>query len=132
MSEPLAVRFILLVGLPGSGKSSFATALLRHCPQRRLIATDAIRFRLFGDEALQGHWLKVWHEVGAVSTNNPTHCGWASIRSDLRCHQCGSSRSLSCDRPCPCLWLYDHHCCMDQHAVVSLPGTKSSARSTGA
>ncbi|MBW4695017.1 MAG: AAA family ATPase [Lyngbya sp. HA4199-MV5] len=62
--RPLTVRLIFLVGLPGSGKSSFAAALLRHCPQRRLIATDTIRSQLFGDEAIQGHWLKVWREVG--------------------------------------------------------------------
>ncbi|MGA7937351.1 MAG: AAA family ATPase, partial [Kovacikia sp.] len=34
------------------------------CPQRRLISTDAIRSQLFGDEAIQGPWLKVWQEVG--------------------------------------------------------------------
>ncbi|XGW00190.1 MAG: AAA family ATPase [Leptolyngbya sp. BL-A-14] len=60
---PTALRLVLLVGLPGSGKSSFAAALVRRCPQRRLIATDAIRSHLFGDEATQGHWLKVWQEV---------------------------------------------------------------------
>lgn len=58
------VRLILLVGLPGSGKSSLATVLLQHCPQRRLIATDMIRSQLFGDAAMQGHWLKIWREVG--------------------------------------------------------------------
>lgn len=58
------VRLIILVGLPGSGKSSLATVLLQECSQQRLISTDAIRSRLFGDEAAQGHWLKVWREVG--------------------------------------------------------------------
>ncbi len=62
--EPQDIRLLLLVGLPGSGKSSLAAALLRDCPQRCLISTDAIRSQLFGDEAIQGNWLQVWREVG--------------------------------------------------------------------
>jgi predicted kinase len=56
-------RLILLIGLPGSGKSSLAQQLVAECPQHRLIATDAIREQLFGDEAIQGSWLLVWSEV---------------------------------------------------------------------
>lgn len=59
-----ATRLILLIGLPGSGKSSLAAQLLHACPPRQLISTDAIRAQLFGDEAIQGTWLKVWWEVG--------------------------------------------------------------------
>lgn len=55
-------RLILLIGLPGSGKSTLATQLLAE-QQRQLISTDAIRSQLFGDEAIQGQWLLVWHEV---------------------------------------------------------------------
>jgi predicted kinase len=56
-------HLILLIGLPGSGKSSVAARLLQECPERRLISTDRIRAELFGDEAVQGPWLKVWKEV---------------------------------------------------------------------
>ena len=62
--EPSSVRLILLIGLPGSGKSTIASRLLQANPQRQVISTDAIRLRLFGNEAIQGHWLKVWQEVG--------------------------------------------------------------------
>ncbi|MBW4582981.1 MAG: AAA family ATPase [Tildeniella nuda ZEHNDER 1965/U140] len=62
--EASSVRLVILIGLPGSGKSSLATMLLQACSQRHLVSTDAIRSRLFGDEAAQGHWLKVWREVG--------------------------------------------------------------------
>ncbi|PSB31921.1 AAA family ATPase [Stenomitos frigidus] len=58
------MRLILLIGLPGSGKSTFAALRLQACPQRQLISTDAIRSCLFGDEAVQENWLKVWREVG--------------------------------------------------------------------
>ncbi|MBD2539342.1 AAA family ATPase [Coleofasciculus sp. FACHB-SPT36] len=56
-------RLILLIGLPCSGKSSLAQQLVAERPQHRLIATDAIREQLFGDEAIQGSWLLVWSEV---------------------------------------------------------------------
>lgn len=56
------VPLIILIGLPGSGKSSFAQRLQAH-PGWRLISTDAIRTNLFGDQGIQGPWLKVWHEV---------------------------------------------------------------------
>jgi predicted kinase len=47
-----------LIGLPGSGKSTFA-----HSLNSRIISTDAIRAQLFGEEAIQGSWLRIWLEV---------------------------------------------------------------------
>lgn len=59
-TEPLSkVHLILLIGLPGSGKSTFARSLFN----ARIISTDAIRAQLFGEEAIQGSWLKIWLEV---------------------------------------------------------------------
>lgn len=49
---------MLLIGLPGSGKSTHASSL-----NSRIISTDAIRAQLFGEEAVQGDWLKIWLEV---------------------------------------------------------------------
>ncbi|GAP97144.1 AAA family ATPase [Leptolyngbya sp. NIES-2104] len=58
-TEPSSkVHLILLIGLPGSGKSTFARSLHSH-----IISTDAIRAQLFGEEAIQGSWLKIWLEV---------------------------------------------------------------------
>ena len=57
------VKLILLIGLPGSGKSSLARQMLAENPQRPLISTDAIRSQLFGDEAQQGPWFLIWREV---------------------------------------------------------------------
>ena len=55
-------KLILLIGLPGSGKSSLAQQMVAEYP-RRLISTDTIRAKLFGDEIVQGSWLLVWDEV---------------------------------------------------------------------
>ena len=55
---------MLLIGLPGSGKSFWAAELRRECPRRRVISTDEIRSRLFGNAETQGPWLKIWREVG--------------------------------------------------------------------
>lgn len=57
------IRLFFLMGLPGSGKSTWANALLNEYRDRCLISTDKIRFDLYGDEAIQGHWLQVWQEV---------------------------------------------------------------------
>ena len=56
-------HLILLIGLPGSGKSTIATQLVQQDPQRRVISTDGIRAQLFGDESVQGSWMKVQSEV---------------------------------------------------------------------
>jgi predicted kinase len=56
-------ELIVLIGLPGSGKSSFASSLAAKCPGSQVISTDAIRAQLFGSEAIQGEWLLVWHHV---------------------------------------------------------------------
>ncbi|MGL4618796.1 AAA family ATPase [Chroococcidiopsis sp.] len=54
---------ILLVGLPGSGKSTLVGQLVAADPKLQLISTDKIRERLFGNEVIQGEWLLVWREV---------------------------------------------------------------------
>jgi predicted kinase len=56
-------RLILLIGLPGSGKSTIAQALVQTRSQRRIISTDVIRAQLFGAESIQGDWLLIWREV---------------------------------------------------------------------
>ncbi|QMS88515.1 AAA family ATPase [Nostoc edaphicum CCNP1411] len=66
---------ILLIGLPGSGKSTLTKQLLAECPQMSLISTDVIRGQLFGSQAVQGPWLLIWREIErqfqqAISTEN--------------------------------------------------------------
>jgi predicted kinase len=54
---------ILLIGLPGSGKSSLAARLQQACPDRPIISTDTIRAELFGNAAAQGSWSLIQPEV---------------------------------------------------------------------
>ncbi len=54
---------MLMIGLPGSGKSFLAANLQQKQPQSLIISTDAIRAELFGDEAIQGDWFGIWRRV---------------------------------------------------------------------
>lgn len=56
-------QLTLLIGVPGSGKSTSAKQFAALAPGRMIISTDAIRAELFGDEALQGAWLMVWQQI---------------------------------------------------------------------
>lgn len=60
MSNPI---YIFLIGIPGSGKSTFVQSLIQEHTHSHVVATDAIRYKLYGDEAIQGDWLKIWDEV---------------------------------------------------------------------
>ena len=52
-----------LIGLPGSGKSTFAHQWVEYDPNCVIISTDAIRGELFGDESTQGNWNLIEQEV---------------------------------------------------------------------
>lgn len=56
-------RLILLIGLPGSGKSTLSERLIANRSGYRYISTDRIRAQLFGDEAAQGTWRLIWQEL---------------------------------------------------------------------
>lgn len=53
----------LLIGLPGSGKSTWARRFAWTKRSFLVVSTDQIRAQLYGDEAIQGDWLRIWHEV---------------------------------------------------------------------
>lgn len=63
MTRKTDVTLWLLIGLPGSGKSTWAEQFRAAEPPLQLISTDAIRRELFGDEATQGPWLAIWRRV---------------------------------------------------------------------
>ncbi|NEQ46114.1 MAG: AAA family ATPase [Leptolyngbya sp. SIOISBB] len=53
----------LLIGLPGSGKSTWAEHFRQSGPEIAYVSTDQIRRQLFGGEAIQGSWPQVWQRV---------------------------------------------------------------------
>ncbi|MEB3359976.1 MAG: AAA family ATPase [Synechococcales bacterium] len=56
-------RLVLMIGLPGSGKTTLAAAIAQSCSPCPVVSTDAVRATLYGDEAIQGEWLRIWAEV---------------------------------------------------------------------
>lgn len=52
-----------LIGIPGSGKSTFARQWVKYDPNCVIVSTDAIRAELFGDESQQGDWNVIEQEV---------------------------------------------------------------------
>jgi predicted kinase len=54
MATPLLCH--LLIGPPGSGKTTLARQMQQRLPQSHLVSTDQIRHDLYGDEATQGQW----------------------------------------------------------------------------
>lgn len=57
------IPLILLIGLPGSGKSTFAKHLADSNDGWNIVSTDAIRANLFGDEAIQGAWWSIHQAI---------------------------------------------------------------------
>ncbi len=53
----------MMIGLPGSGKSTWAAHFVAQRPIYRLIATDDIRAHLYGNAAIQGEWTAIWQMV---------------------------------------------------------------------
>ncbi|MBW4618470.1 MAG: AAA family ATPase [Cyanosarcina radialis HA8281-LM2] len=101
---------ILLIGLPGSGKSSLAQQMVVEDPQRQPISTDAIRDRLFGDESIQGSWPLVRERIqqqlqAAVSSAVPE-----VIYDATNAHQQHRREAIALGRNCGCdritgIWL---------------------------
>lgn len=61
--DAIAVPLWMLVGIPGSGKSTWAKDFVLAHPRYRVVSTDAIRAQLYGDAAIQGDWRQVWQQV---------------------------------------------------------------------
>jgi predicted kinase len=51
-------KVVLLIGVPGSGKSTHAKQRFQP-PTHSILSTDTIREELFGDESVQGDWHRI-------------------------------------------------------------------------
>lgn len=63
-------HFIMMVGLPASGKSTYAKNFNQYGEYFEIISSDAIRKELFGDESVQKDNGKVFGEVFKRTKNN--------------------------------------------------------------
>ncbi|PSR16816.1 AAA family ATPase [filamentous cyanobacterium CCP3] len=53
----------MLVGIPGSGKSTWARDFVFTHPGYCIVSTDVVRAELYGDETVQGDWQQIWRTV---------------------------------------------------------------------
>ncbi|MBE9110712.1 AAA family ATPase [Nodosilinea sp. LEGE 07298] len=53
----------MLVGIPGSGKSTWARDFVLAHPRYQIVSTDNLRAELYGDEVVQGDWRQIWRRV---------------------------------------------------------------------
>jgi len=58
-----SVTIVVLIGIPGSGKSSLARFLLAQWRSCCYISSDAIRAQLYGDAQIQGDWLMIEAQI---------------------------------------------------------------------
>ncbi|MBD2772619.1 WYL domain-containing protein [Iningainema tapete] len=75
MSTPRICHF--LIGVPGSGKSTFAV-LLATLGNYRIVSTDEIRSSLYGDAAIQGEWSQI-EEIALAQIRDAIACGYSVI-----------------------------------------------------
>jgi predicted kinase len=59
------IPLLLLVGIPGSGKSTWAKGWVSSHPRYQIVSTDAIRAEIYGNEVIQGDWWQIWETVVA-------------------------------------------------------------------
>ncbi|MGB3202900.1 MAG: AAA family ATPase [Nodosilinea sp.] len=63
MTDEVSVPLLMLVGIPGSGKSTWARGFVAVNPRWQIVSTDNLRAQLYGDEAVQGDWRQIWRQV---------------------------------------------------------------------
>ena len=54
---------MVLIGLPGSGKSTWARCFVQQFPRYEVLSTDETRALLYGDATVQGAWGQIWRQL---------------------------------------------------------------------
>ncbi len=89
MTAPQPILCHMLIGLPGSGKSTFASKLKEQILDSVIISSDTIRERVFGDPSAQGDWNRIENEIIyqvklALTYNQPIIYDATNVRDDWR------------------------------------------------
>lgn len=66
-------KLVLLVGIPGAGKTTYATKYIKENPNTIHLSSDSIRKELWGDEAIQGDNNEIFslmHDRAVEALNN--------------------------------------------------------------
>ena len=58
-------KFIMLIGIPASGKDTWAEEYLKKNPEVEMFSSDRIREELYGDERIQGKPQEVFQRMQA-------------------------------------------------------------------
>ncbi len=113
LSEPLPQGH-LLIGPPGSGKSSLAGILAPLLPAR-VISNDALRQHLWGSENVQGPWseLSPWSHRQRRRCWRQRACG---------CHPCATQLAPTVDAPKPGGATHSMDWLVVANTVGSVPG----------
>lgn len=78
-----------LIGIPGSGKTTFAQQLVSSDPRYVHISLDQIREQLYGDPIIQGEWMLIKERASelfneAVAVNRPVIYDATNVRRSWR------------------------------------------------
>jgi predicted kinase len=60
---PISSIGYILIGLPGSGKTTLAHKIFQSAPYHQIVSTDQIRECLYGSPSIQGHWSTIEHHI---------------------------------------------------------------------
>ena len=100
-------KFIMLVGLPGSGKSTYAKELLSNDPSYSYFSSDSIRKERYGDENIQGDASQIF-SIMQNRTLDALKKGWSviydatGIKRKDRLGILNRVKSLKMDIQCEC------------------------------
>jgi predicted kinase len=53
----------IMIGIPGSGKTTFVRQILRSQPLIQIVSPDLIRAKLYNSSTVQGDWLEIWLQI---------------------------------------------------------------------
>jgi predicted kinase len=92
----------VLIGIPGSGKTSLAQAWLNHDRRYVYISTDAIRSQLYGNADIQGEWSAIEAEVlkqitDAIESQRPVIYDATHVKRSWRISFLQQVREMPCD-----------------------------------